>query len=655
VFRIAPLALLLASAGVAAARQDRPPQPKPQDLSEMTLEELMKLEVTSVSKHEERLMGAPAAVSVLRAEDLRRMGVTSIPEALRAVPGVQVAHVDANKWAVSARGFNDQFANKLLVLMDGRSVYTPLFSGVHWAEQDTLLFDIDRIEVIRGPGATLWGANAVNGVINVITKSARETQGGAVELAGGSEERLLTSARWGGKLGEDAFYRVYAKYTVRDDAHHGEDDWSMGRAGFRADWSPSASQTLSVHGEYLEGAQGTLLLNQSLTAPPWLDRDRWKVEGGHVLVRWQHDLGADHRLVAKAYLDQSHHEFGSFTEDRRIGDLDLQHRFRLGDAQVVTWGAGYRGIIDEVENTFAISLDPHQRTDALVSTFVQDEIRLAEELTLALGSKFEYNTYTGVEYQPGARLAWAPHARHTLWASAARAVRTPSRVEDDGIVSVGVLPGPTVVQILGTRDYQSEELLAYELGYRVLPHQSLSLDLALFYHEYDDLRTAESAGVLPGPPVTFVRSELDNKMGGTAYGAELSALWQVADGLRVTGAFTLLRVHLDLDSDSTAQGVDSTEDSAPRGQVYLRASWDPLKEVRTDVAARYVGRVSGRDIDSYVEMDARIAWDLRPNLELALVGQNLLHDEHLEAVETTFGIQSSEMERGVYLSLSWRF
>ncbi len=642
--------LLLFSAPAFA--QERPAQP--QDLTEMSLEDLMKLKVTSVSKHEQPLLDAPAAVAVLRSDDLRRGGATSLAEGLRMVPGVQVARIDANKWAVSVRGFNELFSNKLLVVNDGRSVYSPLFSGVHWAEQDAILQDLDRVEVIRGPGATLWGANAVNGVVNIMSKPARETQGGLVVLGGGTEERFLTAARWGGKIDEDAHYRIYARYADRDDGHKGDDDWSTGRAGFRADWAPAPGRRLTLQGEYYRNRQGTRLQTESLTAPPTIERDPWPAAGGFLLARWEE--GA---FVAKAYVDTVEHDFTGFEESRDIADLELQHRFALGDFQQITWGAGYRWNSDDVKNTFGISLDPDHDADHLASAFVQDEIRLVRDaLTLTLGSKFEYFSYTGFEYQPGARLSWTPHERHALWASAARAVRTPSRVENDGIINIAVLPGPTPITILGTHRYGSEEMIAFELGYRVLPAPGLSFDLALFYNEYDDLRTAEPKAFAPSPPfppATATLSILGNKMAARSYGAELAAGWQAADGLRLTGAFTFLRVNRDLDSDSGDFNAEASEASSPRGQVYLRASWDPVKEFRADLVGRYAGRVSSNDIDSYVEMDARVAWDILPHLEAAIVGQNLLHDEHPEGLEGLFGIQASEVERGVYASLTWRF
>jgi iron complex outermembrane receptor protein len=471
----------------------------------MSVQDLMNIEVSSVSRREQKLSDAAAAVFVITREDIRRSGATSIPEVLRMAPGLEVAHIDANKWAISSRGFNSRFANKLLVLMDGRTVYTPLYSGVFWDVQDTMLEDIDRIEVIRGPGATLWGANAVNGVVNIITKSAEDTRGGLVVAGSGSEERGFGAVRYGGRIREDAFWRVYAKSFSRDggvDAsdRDGADDWDAFRGGFRLDWRPTGEDIFTFEGDaYKEDAGQTLrlpLLRQPFLA--FLD-DSAGIEGTDLLAKWEHTFSSSSSIGIQLYYDRMKIEDILLTESRDTFDIELQHCFRTLERHEFIWGLGYRLYRDSVENTFQTALDPAGKDAHLFSVFLQDDISLIKEkLHLILGAKIEHNDYTGFEIQPNARLIWTPHVRHTLWAAVSRAVRTPSRTEEDGRLNISVLPpfapgnpspNPGIVSVFGNRDFLSEELIAYELGYRVHPVTELSFDLAVFYNDYDHLRT----------------------------------------------------------------------------------------------------------------------------------------------------------------------
>ncbi len=661
----------LAFIAILAALQDpKPPQnpPKPpQDLTEMSLEDLMKLEVTSVSKREQQLIDAPAAIAVIRGEDIRRTGVTSIAEALRMVPGVFVGRLDSNKWAVGVRGFNDLFSNKLLVLIDGRSVYNPLFSGVFWDVQDTLLEDVDRIEVIRGPGSTLWGANAVNGVINVTTKKAKDSQGGMVSLVGGNQEQMIAGARYGGKVGEDLYFRTYVKYSSHDAFTGGNDDWSVARAGFRADWSPDRESTLTLQGDVYDGEANNLLKLATL-APPFVSEFTAPtfVHGGNFLARYEHDFGSKTQFRAQAYWDHTARLYDILDETRDTADLDLQIRFPLFGSQEITVGAGYRWTSNHTSGSFSASLDPARRADSIGNTFIQDEFALLENLTLTAGSKFEYNSYTGFEFEPSARLAWRPHERHALWASAARAVRTPSQFEDDVIANVNVQPPsllnpfPTAVRFLGDHTFKSEVVHAYEMGYRTMPVDPVIVDLALFFNDYHGLRTSEFDTPFPegGPPPTDIVQPLtaDNLMEGHTYGAELAATWQVAEGVRFYGAYTFLRMNLHTFNQSTdSASAGKVERASASNIVYLRASWDPMKDVTFDLMGRYVDSIYSWDVRHYVEMDARLAWSITRNLEAAIVGQNLLHTGHFETSDSPIGNPATQVQRGGYLSVTWKF
>src|SRR4051812_6669490 len=475
--------------GTAATTTPATGEAKP--IMDMDLADLMKITVTSVSKRPEKLSDAAAAIYVITGEDIRRAGATSIPEALRLAPGLEVARQDSHTWAISSRGFNDEFANQLLVLIDGRSVYTPLFAGVYWDVQDLPLEDINQIEVIRGPGASLWGANAVNGVINITTKRARDTQGLLVTGGGGNEEIGFGSLRYGGKIGDDMFYRVYAKYLDRDDSalpngSDANDNWSMWRGGFRWDWQATDENLLTLQGDIYTGELNQTVLVPTLTAPfAEFLQDKVHVGGGNLLGRWNHRFSDSSELAFKAYYDRTERDRVVFSETRDTFDLDLQHRFQLGGWNDIIVGLGYNLTADSLDNTFAVSFDPRHRTDSLYSGFVQDEIELIQDqLRLTLGTKLEHNDYTGWEVQPNARLSWSITKKQTAWFAASRAISTPSRAEDDiRINRLAIPPGivgpvPGLVSQFGSRDMDSKELIAFELGYRIQPHERVTFDLA---------------------------------------------------------------------------------------------------------------------------------------------------------------------------------
>lgn len=501
--------------------------------------------VTSVAKRPQQLFETAAAVYVITPEDLRRSGVTTIPEALRMVPGMQVARIDANKWAISARGFNGRFANKLLVLMDGRSVYSPLFSGVFWDEQDTLLEDIARIEVIRGPGAALWGANAINGVVNIITKRANETQGTLVETGAGMEERGFGATRYGGKLADKAYYRIYAKYFKRDNyiapsGIEAADDWDVLRGGFRLDWETTSQNVLTLQGDIYDGKAGqtytTLALSQPFTQTVNNNID---TAGGNILARWRHMPSETSDLFLQMYYIRAERNNPSLLgQVLDTVDIEFQHHLRFGKRHQIDWGLGYRFNYSDTRASIELVLNPNKRSYDQFSAFIQDEITLVDDrLRLTLGSKFEHNDFSGLEVMPNTRLLWMPEDRHTVWTSISRAVRLPSHLDHDARFNERILPDDpfALVSLFGNENFDPEELLAFELGYRVQPTRRLFVDITAFYNLYDRLRTIEPR--MPFQEISSFPSRFvlpfvtDNKMEGEIYGVELATDWKPWDTL----------------------------------------------------------------------------------------------------------------------------
>jgi iron complex outermembrane receptor protein len=659
------------------ACQARPPPTNVQDapsteekqpkLIELSIEDLMKIEVTSASRKSERLVDTPSAVFVIRQEDIQRSGVRSIPEALRMAPGIEVTRINANKWAVTIRGFGDLFSNKLLVLVDGRSVYNPTFSGVNWDVQDLVMEDIDRIEVIRGPGATVWGANAVNGVINIITKKAKDTQGGMVAVGGGTQERGFGAARYGGKIGENAYFRVFAKYSDHVDSDGGNDAWQLAHAGFRTDWTPTKADFLTLQGDYFRGIMGSRNSAATLQPPFSVDvRSSSQVSGGNVLSRWEHTFGEKNILTAQFYYDRSDRNEPWFGELRDTLDFDVHDRFPLFEGHDITWGLGYRWTRGDFGSTFTAQMPAEVKVDEIASAFVQDEIEIVpRSLHLTLGAKFEYNNYTHFEFQPNARLLWNVTEEQVFWASASRAVRTPSPSDTQVRFNQAVLPPPgpglppTLISVFGDRGFKSEQLTAYELGYRVMPAARLSLDAAAFYNIYKKLRSVEPGTPTfepaPAPAHALVPLSLENEMGGRTYGLELAALWQVMDGWRLQGSYTFYKMSLIPERGSLDTTSASSEKADPANQVYVHSALDLSKTLHFDATARYVDILSSRHIPSYFEAEARLAWDVNDSLEISIVGQNLVHRRHFESNNAPLNIQVTPVERGAYASILWRF
>jgi iron complex outermembrane receptor protein len=657
--------LLLADPFTASAAESSAPSVS--DSRDISLEDLVNIKVTSVAKKETTLEDSPAAVTVVTQDDIRRFGITTLPEALRLVPGMDVARINSHEWAVSARGFNSEFANKMLVLIDGRSVYTTGFGGVIWGMEDVVMEDLDRIEVIRGPGGTLWGANAVNGVINIITKSAKDTQGGLISTSFGTEDQPSTVARYGGQLATNLYYRVYVKYFNRDGlvestGADAPDPWSGTQGGMRLDWEPSEQNKLTLQGDYYSHRANE---NQSIPslAPPFaqtsdvVNHD----SGGNLLGRWTHDFSEHSSLSVQTYYDHFHPEQIGVKYTSDTFDFDAQHRFALGSRNDVVWGAGYRYISDKLDPSFYLSFNPPDQREQLFSSFVQDEVTLVpDRFKLTAGSKFEHNDFTGFEIQPSARLLWTPAEPHTLWASVSRAVRTPSISEMDERVNFQVIPPagaapPVLVSSFGNPDLESEELLAYELGYRVEPTKRCSLDLAGFYNEYARLIAGVPGAPQfdPGPPPHLVVPTINENAGrAQSYGLELSGRWDVTDWWHLAGSWSWFEVH------SPVGGIPWG--ASPEQQFQLRSSMNLPGHLEFNSALFYVDQIQAPygtgqiAIPSYVRLDVGVVWHPLKSLELGVWGQNLLDNRHPEFTSYKTPL-ITEVPRGVMAKITWRF
>jgi iron complex outermembrane receptor protein len=650
------------------------------DLTQLSIEELMNVEVVSATKQTQRLADAASAIFVITQDDIRRSGVTSVPEALRLAPGVHVARMSSNQWAITIRGFNGRYANKLLVLVDGRSIYTSAFAGVYWEIQDLLIEDIERIEVIRGPGPSLWGANAVNGVINILTKAAVDT-GNLVSVTVGSPENTVVSARYSGSLSENAHYRLYGKHLNQGglldlQGRDAEDDWRLGSGGFRLDWTPSGRDSINLYGGLYDGTLNQNLLTPSVT-PPYsqLERDTAQVSGGHLQGRWERVLSDTSRLSLQLYYQNQQRDDAILGVDIDTYDLEFQHTFALGERNALIWGLGYRHYRDDYQPTALGSMTPSQLDYDLFSAFVQDQISLIpQQLELIFGARLEHNDFTGWELQPNARLLWTPHPQHRVWAAVSRAVRTPSQ-GDIGVAldllvvppqtAQNPLPLPSLSVFQGNPAFASEKLTAYELGYRTWPTERLSLDLTAFYNEYDDLRAVEpryDLATLEGGYLQ-VPSWFVNAMQGQTHGFELAANWQPADRWRLQLAYSWLRVKLQDKPGFSGLFPLVRDGSQPRHQVSLLSSFDIRYDLEFDLWLRYVdeipelavGTLAGvTAVDSYFSLNARLGWRPRKDWELSLVGTNLLGPSHVEFVQETLPFPE-QVEHSIYGQLKWSF
>jgi iron complex outermembrane receptor protein len=640
------LALALPLAAGASSRD-------PSNLASLDLEELMQIEVTSVSKQARSVMRSPAAITVLTQEDIRRSGALSLPELLRTVPGLHVAQIDATHWSVSSRGFSDEFSNKLLVMIDGRSIYAPIFSGVLWNEHDLMLEDIERIEVVRGPGGTLWGANAVNGVIHVITKSAADTQGLLVAARSGSYETFNGSARYGLALGEHAHLRAYGKFADRDEferagAGGAGDEWQSFRTGARLDWDLGESDHVTLQGDFYD-----VNANRTLAAGP---SDREDNLGGNVLLRARHAFSDHSELSLQSFWDRTERRWEIVSEERDTFDVELQHSFRPLSRSEMIWGGGYRITSDQTRGGPGLSFNPSSTSDDVFNVFGQVELAIVEELlSLTLGTKLEHNDYTGFEIQPSGRLLLTPNERYSLWAAVSRAVRSPSRVEDDITFTRPI--GPTTLETaLGSSRVDSEDLLALEAGFRARPHEMLSLDVAGFYNHYDQLRTAELFAVLPDTPFPGLTTNLvvlDNRMDGASHGVELSAVLQPTGYWQLQGGYAYLRMDLDTKAGSSDVTTEQIENRSPRHSLSLRSLLSLPWNTELDTTLYWVDRLRGEGIGDYTRVDVRLGWHPLPNLELSVAGLNLA-EEHREFADGLV-TRASRVPRSVHAGVRWSF
>lgn len=658
-----PLVFLVAmalSAGAAAAQS--------RDPTMLSLEELMGIEISSAAKRPQRLSDAATAIYAIGREEIRRSGATSLPELLRTVPGVQVSRIDGSRYAVSIRGFSSRYSGKLLILQDGRTLYSPLFSGTYWEAQDVLLEDVERIEVIRGSGGTLWGANAVNGVINIITRQARDTQGTHWEARGGSLERGA-ALRQGIAFENGGHARAYAKVDRHDaletaTGDEAYDAWKQQRAGFRVDLAPSASDKVTVQGDVFEAhSQQRVLLMPGPTEPAAFVPDTAVSKGANLLVRWQRDLGPKESWHLQAYVDQTQQADMMQQHSINTVDVEWQRRLPLTASQDLTWGLGVRSVRQQLDGGFTVSMNPDRHKHLLYSAFVQDEIQLQEDVHLTLGTKLERNDFTGLEIQPGARLQWRATPTDNVWGALSRSVHTPSMATTSavghfGLQSVPML-GNVVLGVRGHPDLQSEEMKSFELGYRGQFGPTVTFDAAGFYNQYDDLVSREQ-GALTFVPYPMLPLNFDNRMEGRTYGLELATNWQVNSDWRLHGSYSWLKMDLRAKPGGGGIAGFGAQGQSPRHMVKLHALHRLAQNVELDAnlsftsALRFAQQTGvSVTVPSYTRLDLRLGWRPSSTVEVNLIGRNLLEKRHAEYIgEDT---RESQVPRSLLLQTKWTF
>lgn len=634
----------------------------------MSLEQLGNVEVTTASKEPEQVWHTPAAIYVLTQEDIRRSGATTIPELLRLVPGVEVARIDSDHWAVGVRGFGGEFSKSLLVLIDGRSVYSPLFAGVYWQVQDTLLEDVDRIEVIRGPGGTIWGANAVNGIINIITRNAKDTHGTLASLGGGDIDQGTGGWRFGGANGKGMNYRVYGKGFIREHEFNPDgmhfDDWRMGQLGFRTDWAINARDTLNVQGDMYKGRDGERV-DASYYSPPsvaLISAPPNGTSGGNITAGWRRQFGENSDIEARTYFDRTTRFSPQLNETRNTYDLDLLYHFLVKGRQDVLAGAGARWSHDDITQRLAtLSFTPPQETDSIYSWFIQDQIKIIPDtLSLVLGSKFEHNNRSGFEVQPNGRLLWTPTPHQTVWAAYTRAVRTPSRLDQDlQLTDFASASPPYFLRVVGSKSFKSERLLGSEVGYRALVANKLYLDFSVFRNEYNDLY-GYGAGSLfvertPTPVHFILQVPLANALKGDTSGGEIAPDWKPAQWLEVKGSYSYLHLYVHDKVGFTDTSNTATDNgSSPHHQVVLEGRFNLPRGFEFDPAYRYVSSLPFQKVAAYKTADARLGWRPSHNWDLSVAGQNLLQPHHPEFGSYVFTDPLSVgIERDIYAKITW--
>jgi iron complex outermembrane receptor protein len=644
-------------------------------LKRLSLQELSQIEVTTVSKKPVAANLTPAAMFVITADDIRRAGVTTIPEALRLAPGVEVARIDSDKWAIGIRGFGSRLCRSVLVLIDGRTVYTTLLAGTYWEVQDTVLEDIDRIEVIRGPGGTIWGPNAVNGVINIITRSTTETHGMLVAVGGGNVDQGVATVRYGGGKGQNFDYKVYAKAFTRGPEYHTDgrnfDDWRGVQAGFRTDFTRNTNNHFTVQGDIYEQRDGESVSATSYTQPysQIIDANA-RLSGGNILGRWSRTFSAGNDLQVQAYYDRTNRREPNFEDIRDTYDVDYIQHLKLMARHNLTWGLGGRWSRGtDIQVVSGLTFSPAQRTDSLYTAFVQDEIALVQRrLTLTLGTKLLHTNFSEFEAEPSVRLMWTPAEKTQIWASYTHSVRTPSDAEHDFFLSgfIGTAPDgtPFFARFNANRNFSPEQLNGYEAGFRQLIFKNVYIDVATFFNHYHDLFSEDITGAPfietnPAPTHFLLPAEFGNGLLGQTKGIELAPEWRPTSFWRLRGTYSYLHMNLARSPNSLDIGTGpQIMGSSPQHQVNIESSFDVTKKVNFDLGYRYVSALPGQLVPAYSTGDARVGWMFHPGVELSVTGRNLLQPSHPE-FGTDPGIPDGAItlvgiKRSIYVKLTWR-
>jgi iron complex outermembrane recepter protein len=657
---VAALAMPAAYAQETAAKP-----PDPAALKLLSLEELSKIEITTTSKESAPAFRTPAAIFVLTEVDIRRSGATNIPDLLRLAPGVEVAQIDSAKWAIGIRGFQGRLSKSVLVLIDGRSVYTPLFAGVYWEMQDTMIEDIDRIEVIRGPGATVWGANAVNGVINIITKSAKDTRGTRVTAGGGNVEQGFVNARHGG--GNDRLsYRVYGRGFTRGPQFHpggrNFDDWRRVQGGFRLDGSRGTRDSFSLLGNAYRTVAGTELTITGYSPPYAVIRDaNGTFSGQNVVGTWRRSLSGRSDVQVRGFYDRTDRNDLNYREVRHTFDMDAIHHVRAA-AHNLIWGGGVRISPSRYTQTVpTVDFQPHKQTYSIYSAFAQDTISFAQDrLNFTLGAKFEHNSFSGFEYQPSGRLAWTPNDRHTLWAAITRAVRTPARTEEGFAFTALLDPAaPAFLRLIGDAQFKPEQLVGYELGYRTFsPKAGLIVSVNGFYNRYNDILSIEPGAIAvesdPAPAHVLLPIYFRNGLTVETGGVEVASLWDARSWWRINGSYSLMRLNATRRPGSKDPGTSAQlEGSSPRHKIVAGSSLMLPHAVELSLVYRHVSGLPSPDVRvaPYSTGDVRIARRFSRELELSVNARNLMQPSHFEYSGNPGGLVG--IRRSAFLQLTW--
>ncbi|MGH9716647.1 MAG: TonB-dependent receptor plug domain-containing protein [Candidatus Acidiferrales bacterium] len=625
--------------------------------------------MTSVTKEPAEVWKTAAAVYVITQQAIERSGVTNIPEALRLAPGVEVARIDSNTWSIGIRGFGSNLTRNVLVLIDGRSVYSTLLAGTYWEAQNVPLNDIDRIEVIRGPGGTIWGPNAVDGVINIITKSSKDTQGEVVRVGGGNVDEGDATAQYGGRNSNDLSYRVYGMGFVRGPEYHSDgndyDTWRNIQSGFRMDYAKSAHDTYTLEGDIYDEGSGQEVSDAYYT-PPYTRvlSGAARLSGGNIVGRWHRVQGPGKDFQVQAYYDRTNRRAPNFADLRNTFDVDFLDRFRLPARQQISWGAGIR--LSMARNPIVVPglyFVPGSRTDQLYSGFFQDEIALIpNSLTLSLGTKLLKTNYTGLKLEPSARLLWNPTPTQALWAAFTHAVRTPSAAERAFYLTgfVGVLPDgtPEFARFMANPNFRSEETNGWEIGYRRMVGQTLYFDLSTFYNHYGNLFSEDIIGgpyleTNPSPPHMLIPADFGNGLVGTTKGFEIAPDWNPVPFWRLSASYSYLDMHLERGTNSMDVGTAPIiQGSSPRHQVTAQSDFNVSSSIDLALTYRFVSALPGLGINSYSTGDAHFSWWVRPYLQLSVSGRNLFQPYHYES-EASPG-PNVGIKRSVFCQIEWR-